>query len=100
MVNGDFSLEQLQEFDVVLYTAFPDAIFTIKDMVAEGDKVFILVNMKATNTGEFMGKAPTGNRIDITNAALIKIASGKWVKYWSVADSLSMMQQLGVIPTQ
>jgi predicted ester cyclase len=44
--------------------------------------------------------APTGNRIEQTNQAIIRIADGKWVEAWATMDDLRMMQQLGIIPSQ
>jgi predicted ester cyclase len=98
--DGDMSVEQGKQFDAMFSDAFPDISFTIEDMVAEGDKVFIRVTLRGTHQGEFMGIAPTGNKINITNANLIKIIAGKWAEFWNTSDRLRLMQQLGVIPKQ
>jgi predicted ester cyclase len=97
--TGDVSLEQLKRYASAFFAAFPDISITIDDMVAEGDKVAVLVTWKATHKGEFMGIAPTGKKIDITNAYLIKIVAGRWSEFWSVTD-VRLIQQLGVIPKQ
>ena len=68
-------------------------------MVAEGDKVAVLVNWKGTHQGEYMGITATGKKIDITVAMIIKIAGGRWVEFWNVTD-VCMLQQLGVIPSK
>jgi len=95
--TGDVSLVHLKKYASSFFTAFPDIIITINDMVAEGDKVAVLVNWKATHKGEYMGIPATGKKIDITVSMLIKIAGGKWVEFWNVTD-VRLMQQLGVIP--
>ena len=41
---GDVSLKQLKKYAHTFFKAFPDIHITIKDMVAEGDKVAVLVN--------------------------------------------------------
>jgi predicted ester cyclase len=97
--TGDISLEQLKKYAHTFFVAFPDIIFTINDMVAEGDKVAVLVNWKATHKGEYMGIPPTGNKIDITVAMLIKIVGGKWVEFWNVTD-IRLAQQLGAVPKE
>jgi len=97
--TGDISLEQLKHYAGTFFDAFPDFSFTIEDMVAEGDKVAVLVTWKGTHKGVFMGIASTGNKIDVTNANLIKIVAGKWVEFWNITD-IRLMQQLGVVPTQ
>jgi predicted ester cyclase len=68
-------------------------------MVAEGDKVSVLVNWKATHRAEYLGIPVTGKKIDINVAMLVKIANGRWVEFWNVTD-IQLVQQLGVIPKQ
>ena len=95
--TGDKSLEQVKQYAGTVFEAFPDIHFTIEDMVAEGDKVAVRVTWRGTHKGVFMDIAPTGNKIDITNANIIKIAAGKWVEFWNVTD-VRLIQQLGDIP--
>lgn len=95
--TGDISLEQVRQYARTFFNAFPDVHFTIEDMVAEGDKVAVRVTWAGTHKGVFMDIAPTGNKIDITNANVIKIVAGKWVEFWNITD-IRLIQQLGVIP--
>jgi steroid delta-isomerase-like uncharacterized protein len=97
--TGDISLEQLKHYAPRFFTAFPDISITINDMVAEGDKVSVLVNWKATHQGEYMGIPPTGKKIDITVAMIIKIVGSRWVEFWNVTD-IRLAQQLGAVPRQ
>ena len=97
---GDFSLEQAKQFETMYFAAFPDVSATIEDMVAEGDKVAIRVTWRGTHKGEFMGIAPTGNKIKMTNTLIFRIAVGKLAENWATIDELRMMQQLGAIPSQ
>ena len=96
---GNISLTQLKEYAPRFFASFPDISITIQDMVAEGDKVAVLVNCRATHQGEYMGITPTGRKIDIPVAYIIKILGGRWVEFWNVTD-IRLMQQLGIIPTQ
>ena len=95
--TGDISREQVKQYAHTFFDAFPDVSFTIEDMVAEGDKVAVRVTWTGTHKGVFMDIAPTGNKINITNANVIKIIAGKWVEFWNITD-IRLMQQLGVIP--
>jgi len=95
--TGDVSLKQLKDYAYTFFNAFPDIHITVKDMVAEGDKVAVLVNWKATHRGEYMGIPPTGKKIDITVAFLTRIEAGRWVEFWNVTD-VSLIQQLGMMP--
>jgi C-1 hydroxylase len=92
--SGDVSLEHLKKYAGTFFTAFPDIKITIKDIVAEGDKVAVLVNWKATHKGEYMGIPATGKKINISVAMIIKIKAGKWVEFWNVTD-IRLAQQLG-----
>jgi len=95
--SGEVTLKQLKEYARTFYTAFPDINITIKDMVAEGDRVAVLVNWQATHKGEYMGIPATGKKIDINVAMIIKIKDGKWVEFWNVTD-IRLAQQLGAVP--
>ena len=48
--------------------------------------------------GDFLGIPPTGNAVEMTGITIYRFAGGKIVEAWSNADSMGMMQQLGVIP--
>jgi len=100
MPDGDMSVKQSKDVDAMLFSACPDVKLTIVDIIAEGDKVSFRVNIKGTNTGEMMGNPPTGNKIDITNSNWVRIVDNKWVEFWATMDRLSLMQQLGAIPSQ
>jgi steroid delta-isomerase-like uncharacterized protein len=100
LTTGDMSLEQIKQLDAIMFAAFPDVTSTIEDMVAEEDKVAFRVTHRGTHKGEFMGIPPTGNKIEMTNTFIIKIATGKVAEGWATIDELRLMQQLGVIPKQ
>jgi predicted ester cyclase len=79
--------------------AFPDAMVIPEAMVAEGDKVAVRFTVRGTHRGEFMGIAPTGKEVVVQGMDINRMANGKIVERWGIADSLSMLQQLGVIPS-
>ena len=96
--KGDISFEQLEQSTSMFFTAFPDSSFTVENMVSEGDKVAYQVTIRGTHKGQFMGIAPTGNKIEMRDTSIKRIVSGKLAESWGTVDSLSMMQQLGMIP--
>ncbi len=79
-------------------TAFPDCHFTIEDIVTEGDKVVTRFTFRGTHQGDWRGIAPTGKQVTVQGIAILRTASGKVVEEWAVWDTLSRMQQLGVVP--
>lgn len=90
-------LEGVKQLFSSLHAAFPDLHIDVEDLIAEGDKVVARVTASGTHQGEFMGIAPTGNRVELSAIDIARIAGGKIVEHWSNSDQLGMMQQLGVM---
>ena len=78
--------------------AFPDLHHEIVDMVAEGDKVAVRLNVTGTHKGEFQGIPPTSKRLSLDEMGFITIIDGKITKGWISADTMRLMQQIGGIP--
>ena len=76
----------------------PDFSMTLEDVIAEGDRVTYRWTMRATDTGGFMGRPPTGRPTTMTGITVVRIAEGKIVEGWHNYDMLGLLQQLGVIP--
>lgn len=73
-----------------------DLKMTIEDMVAEGDKVASRFTIRGTHHGHFMGVAPAGKKVEISEAVFIRFKNGMEVEAWPYTDTLSIYQQLGV----
>ena len=86
--------EGVKAFFAGMRTAFPDLAFNVEFYVADGDKVVAYLTINGTNTGEFMGRAATGRKIDVTVVDILQIKDGKFVAHWGVTDSKAMMEQL------
>ena len=71
-----------------------DPVFTIEDVIAEGDKVAVRLTSSATHSGTFMGKPATGNRYTIHEIHIFRIRDGQVTDHWHEFDKLSLMQQL------
>ena len=95
-ISGHDGMKQLM---VVLGTAFPDKRYTIQDIIAEGDKVVARWTLQGTHKGDYMGIPATNKQISLSGIYIIRMDEGKQVEWWLEADFLSLMQQLGVIPS-
>jgi len=91
-------LQGLKDLMDMFFVAFPDLKVTLNRVVAEGDTVAGAVTTEGTQTGDFMGIPASDKKISITEMHMLRIASGKMVEHWGVADGMTMMQQLGVMP--
>ena len=78
--------------------AFPDLHHEIVDIVAEGDKVAVRLNVTGTHKGEFQGILPTGKKLSLYEMGFIAIVDGKITEGWISADKMRLMQQLGALP--
>ena len=94
-------LEEYKQFVASIGKGFPDFHETIKDIIAEGEKVWVFFEFKGTNTGEWMGLSPTGKKIRASAIEILRIVDDKVAEEWEVADGLDFYKQLGVIePTE
>jgi len=84
---------------IAMYSTAVPGTYTIEDMVAERDKVAARWSYLGIHKGEFMGVAPTGKQVTGTGMSILRIVDGKIVEEWSQWDNLSMLQQLGIIPS-
>ena len=89
--------EGIEQFVTTMRSAFPDLQTTIDEIIAEGDYVAFRYTIEGTHQGEFMGVAPTGNRVSVTAMEMLRFADGKMVDRWVNTDQLGMLQQLDVI---
>ena len=95
------SREEYKKRITMFIKGFPDFHETIEDIIAEGDKVWVLEKVTGTHKGEWnlfgITLAPTGKKITFTAVWIYRIVDGKIVERKSVIDMLAFLQQLGVI---
>ena len=79
--------------------AFPDLHHDVKDIVAEGDKVAVRLNVTGTHKSEFRGIPSSGRKLSLDEMAFLTIIDGRITEGWITSDTMSFMQQIGAIPT-
>ena len=92
------TLEGSRQFFSMMFAAFPDMRFVIRQQIAEGDKVLTHKTFHGTHRGPFMGIPATGKEVSFDVMDILTVTDGKIAEHWTVGDMLSMMQQLGVVP--
>jgi steroid delta-isomerase-like uncharacterized protein len=90
--------EGLKQYFLAFRSAFPDLHLTIEDIVGEGDTVAVRHTTRGTQKGDLLGIPPTGKQLTTTGMTIQRFVDGKLVETWVNADSLGMLQRLGVIP--
>ncbi len=91
-VNGHDAYARL------LYAAFPDMGRVFDDVVVTPDKEIVRFRLHGTHRGEFMGVAPTGNRIDAPCIGILQIRDGKVCRLDGIVDLAAILTQIGGLP--
>ena len=91
-------LSGLRERVTILDQAL-DPRFTIEDIIAESDRVVVRWTNSGTHVGEFFGAPATGKTFTIAGIDIYRLEDGKMAEHWHVVDQLSMLQQLGMLPS-
>jgi len=81
-----------------MLTSFPDMHWVIDEMIAEDDKVCTRFTWTGTHEGQFFGIPATGRRIAVKGVVIDRLVAGRMADSRMLMDTLSMMQQLGVLP--
>jgi predicted ester cyclase len=76
---------------------FPDLRLRVEDAVAEGDLVAQRVHFEGTHTGEFQGLPPTHRKVTFSGLELNRFVDGRVAEHWFQLDSLTLLQQLGLV---
>ena len=76
--------------------AFPDWTEEVEDEIIDRDRVAVRFTSRGTNTGDFLGNPPTGNRVEISEVAIFRLQDAEIVEQWVYPDMLSLQRQLNV----
>ncbi|MFE4754969.1 ester cyclase [Streptomyces mirabilis] len=69
---------------------------TIEELHGVGDRLWARWRISAEHIGPFLGRLPTGRRIQWVEAALLRFDdSGRLAEGWFLCDELNLAQQLG-----
>ena len=91
--------EGVKTFFRMYHAAFPDLRMDAQDVLSSGDKVVARARATGTHQGELMGIPATGKSIDVQFVDIIRFGDdGLAREHWGVFDTMTMMQQLGVVP--
>jgi steroid delta-isomerase-like uncharacterized protein len=100
MPTGEIvSLDELKSFAGAWRESFPDWHSTFEELIAEGERVAERCTGRGTHRGELQGIPPTGKRVEAPGSVFYHIVGGKIVEFRGQLDMMSLMQQLGVIPS-
>jgi steroid delta-isomerase-like uncharacterized protein len=89
----------LQSF-AMFEAGFPDLQVHLDEVLAaEGDRVITRSHWTGTHQGEFMGVPASGSSVDVSFIDIWRIEDGQLAESWVRMDLLSLMQQVGAVPS-
>jgi steroid delta-isomerase-like uncharacterized protein len=97
--TGVSAASRMHAVQSALLAGFPDLQYRIDRMLPVGDTVVVECTVSGTHKGAFAGVAPTNKSIELPAAFALQIVDGKLVDCRSYFDTLTLMEQLGAIPT-
>ena len=90
--------EGVKQFFAMFRAAFPDITCEVQHLVGDGVFVTAHARVHGTHSGPWMGIPATGKHVDVHLFDLVKFIDGVGTEHWGAFDSMTMMQQLGVMP--
>ena len=72
----------------------PDAFYDVKETFEQGDRVICRWTCVGTQTGNFYGMPPTGQKIDVNGITIFRIEGNKIAELWNVWDQFTLVEQL------
>jgi steroid delta-isomerase-like uncharacterized protein len=92
-VHGRAGLRQFVEY---VTTAFPDFEITVLDVLAAEELVAYEVRLAMTHEGPLGRLPPTGRRVDIRGASVLRLDDGVVAEHRFYTDMADVAQQLGL----
>lgn len=99
-LHSDLGLQEDQAAAKGWKQAFPDLVIRPEKLIAEGDLVTVYWIARGTNTGNGNGLDATGKSLATTGITIWRIKNGKIMDEWSAFDQLSILEQLGLMPSE
>ena len=83
--------------------AFSDLVFTVEQVLAEGDRVALRWSATGVHTGDYRGLPPThviaatGRPISFSATDIYQVVDGRIVAEWNTFDGYHVLHQMGVL---
>ncbi|MCU1404158.1 MAG: hypothetical protein JWQ43_461 [Glaciihabitans sp.] len=81
-----------------MFAGFPDQHWTIRDTLAENDRVAAYSTWTGTHLGQFMGIPATGKQVSVDAWTIDRYINGQMTESRLIMDVAGLLGQLGVLP--
>lgn len=86
--------QEVCDYVVMVTAALSDYRCDVESLIAEGDCAAAKVRFSGLHTGEFLGHAPTGRRVEWIGTAFFTVSENKLRDIWVLGDLDSLRAQL------
>ena len=90
--NAPTDASVMIQFIAGFHRAFSNISVQIQEVIGEANKVSLRKTITATHTGEFMGKAPTGKKVEMNVIEIDILKDGRITDHWSRNDFMQVVQ--------
>jgi hypothetical protein len=102
MITQELLEEYITDEELIGHILFFESVFPnyeifADEMLAEDNRVIVRGRLKGQHEGEFNGILPTHRIVEFPLVISYQIENGKIVHHWLMADSMALMEQLGVM---
>jgi steroid delta-isomerase-like uncharacterized protein len=88
---------EIQRIYTLWFTAFPDLTLKITDLIVDGDRAVLLMDLGGTHSGDFFGLAATGRRVQVPCAFIYTFKNGMINHERRILDFTGVLVQVGVL---
>lgn len=80
-----------------LAQTFPDYQFTLREVLAQGNKVTVRYRFTGTHKGELLGVKPSGKAVAVWGVEVLRIEEGKIREMWGTPLTAPLFAQIGAL---
>ena len=91
------SIGEYKQFFRDFGAGFTNMDYRKLSVLSEGDRVAVRFWIAVDHTGEYLGIAPTGKRVEFEGMVLYRLDHGLIVETWLHLDGLSFLSQIGAV---
>lgn len=73
----------------------PDLHYDILDLVDDGERVAVYLQVTGTHSGELFGMPASGRAFNVRQMQIERFEGGRIAEHWRLTDELSLLRQLG-----
>lgn len=94
VLEGRAAIERIHR---LWFTAFPDLALANPELVIDGDRAVLLVDISGTHAGDFFGLPATGRRVQVPGAFVYTLRDGQIAHERRILDFTGVLVQVGVL---